>query len=493
MKPNILYIMSDDHAANSISCYGSILSKVYKTPNTDRLYNEGCRMDDFFSTNSICTPARATVMTGQYGQVSGVKTLSDNWEPCGSPNIAKIFKDGGYQTAMFGKWHLGCEPVGFEEYCYLSNGRDKGGEQGRYINPVFMKKGEGLIEKEGYVTDIITDMATNWIENRDKDKPFFMMCHHKAPHDWWIYADRHKDMFEGVEIPEPDSLFEDRAHRCEVARHTGTTVTPRGFHRSLYEAFSSPDYPVEPLLGMENCTYEEKGRAAYQKYLKDYLRTTAAIDDSVGELLETLENQGILDDTIIIYTSDQGMYLGEHDHQDKRWSYEEGLRSPFLIRYPKEIKAKTNITELMANIDVAPTLLDYAGLEIPSEMQGQSCRKLITGEEKELNDYIYFRYWMHLAHHFNPAHYGVRTKEYKLIFYYAMPLDASGAVDKEMKPGWELYDLEKDPFELKNVYDEPEYAQIKKDMIEKLNEAKIKFKDEDLQYELLRRTHKESQ
>ncbi len=487
MKPNILYIMSDDHAANAISCYGSRLAEVFQTPNMDRIYEEGCRLDAFCATNAICTPARASIMTGQYGHINGVRTLSDSWNPSTELNIARILSDAGYQTAMFGKWHLGCDPIGFDRYRYLSDGTDKAGEQGVYYNPSFKDNQLGIIKKEGYVTDIITEDSKEWILNRKKEKPFFLMCHHKAPHDFWEYAKRHEHIFHGVEIPEPDSLFEDRSHRSEATKEFGSSVTPRSKVRSLYEDFCKDDYVTGPLLHTKNMTFEEKGRAAYQKYLKDYLRTVAAIDESVGVLLETLEKEEILENTIVIYTSDQGMFLGEHDYQDKRWSFEESLKTPFLIRYPKEIKMQTTCEELISNIDIAPTFLDYAGVEIPSEMQGKSFRKLVAGEGKEsLHSCIYFRYWMHLAHnHDNPAHFGIRTKEYKLTFYYGMALDAEGAIDQNTPSGWELYHLTEDPLELRNVYDEKEYQEVKEELKILLKKVRIQYKDTDDQYEQL--------
>ncbi|MFI3237064.1 MAG: sulfatase [Lachnospiraceae bacterium] len=495
MRPNILYIMSDDHAANAISCYDSITASVFQTPNMDRVANEGCKMVDYCATNAICTPARATIMTGQYGRINGVRTLADVWDPTTGPNLAQLLTDSGYQSAMFGKWHLGCDPIGFNDYKYLSNGIDGNGEQGVYQNPTFKESATGeIVQHEGYVTDIITEMTSEWLAERDKEKPFFVMCHHKAPHDFWEYPIRHEHLFDGVEIPAPNSLFEDRSHRSEASRDFGSSVTPRNPIRSLYEDFCAPDYVTGPLVGTEDMTFEEKGHAAYQKYLKDYLRTVAGIDDSVGALLDQLEAEGTLDNTIVIYTSDQGMFLGEHDYQDKRWSFEESIRTPFLIRYPKEIPAGTVCEELMSNVDLAPTLLDYAGLTAPEEMQGMTCRKMISGMvQDEYHDGIYFRYWMHLAHrHDNPAHYGIRTKEYKLTFYYGLPLDATGTLTKITPPGWELYDIKNDPLELHNIYNDEAYATVREDLRVMLMEAKAKYDDEDDQYEELVKVYQES-
>ncbi|MGG1553985.1 sulfatase family protein [Paenibacillus ferrarius] len=479
-QPNILYIMSDDHSAQAISCYGSRLSSVFRTPSLDRLAEEGVRMNSFFSTNSICTPARASIMTGQYGHINGVRTLSDSWRPDSGPNLAKELQSHGYETALFGKWHLHCEPEGFDEYNYLTGY----GGQGSYQNPEFQPKGEPVRCHKGYVTDLITDMTVDWLQQRSSGKPFFLMCHHKAPHDFWEYAARHETLFDGIDIPAPDSLFEDRSHRSEASRDYGSSVTPRSKVRSLYEDFCLPNYVTGPLQGTEDLTFEQKGMAAYQKYLKDYLRTVAAIDDSVGRLLDSLEALGELDNTIIVYTSDQGMFLGEHDYQDKRWSYEESLRAPLLIRYPRSIPAGSVCDKLMANIDMAPTLLDYAGIPIPDAMQGTTQRAVIEGSSDEpARTSVYFRYWMHLAHkHDNPAHYGIRTQEYKLIFYYGLPLDANGAIDRPTQAGWELFDLRSDPYELNNVYGAPAYADVTQRLKEELQQLKQQYRDTDDRY-----------
>jgi len=488
-KPNILYIMSDDHASNAISAYGSRLSDVFKTPNLDRVADEGARLDNFFSTNSICTPARASVMTGQYGHVNGVRTLAHRIDEDYNPFLSTILQKNGYSTAMIGKWHLHTEPQGFDHYNYLS-GSDG---QGTYQNPEFRSKGGKVRTHEGYVTDIITEMTIDWMDKRDKEKPFFMMCHHKAPHDFWEYPERHEKLFDGKEIPVPDSLFEDKSHRSEGSREYGSSVTPRNKIRSLYSDFCEPDYVTGPLTGTKHLSFKEKGLAAYQKYLKDYLRTVAGIDDSVGEFLRYLEETGELENTIIIYTSDQGMFLGEHDYQDKRWSYEESLKTPFLIRYPQKIRERSVREELMSNIDIAPTILEYAGIEIPNEVQGISQKGMIEGDpEAKIRDEVYFRYWMHMAHgHQNPAHYGIRTNRYKLIYYYGRPLDSYEELhgedpgdmwDIETPIGWELYDMKNDPYELKNLYNEEGYSEVVEELTKKLLEVKEKYGDTDEKY-----------
>ncbi len=477
-KPNILFIMSDDHAANAISCYGSILSEVFKTPSLDSIATNGLRFDNCFSTNPICTPARATIMTGQYGHKNGVRTLSDVYDGENSLNVAKILSDNGYNTSLFGKWHLHSTPVGFDEYKILSGEHG----QGTYQNPEFEEKDTGIKTYDGYVTDIITDMTVEHLEKVAKDKrPFFMMCHHKAPHDFWEYAERHEHLFDGIDIPVPDSLFEDKSHRSEASREFGSSVTPRSKIRSLYEDFSQKDYVTGPLEVSSNASFEEKGIAAYQKYLKDYLRTVAGIDDSVGKILKTLKKLNILEDTIVIYTSDQGMYLGEHDYQDKRWCFEEALKVPFLMMYPKKLPKKSINKNLISNIDIAPTILDFCGIEVPNKMQGVSQKVVIENENNDdLIDSIYFRYWMHLAHrHHNPAHLGIRTKDYKLIYFYGHPLDANGAECTITPQGFELYDMKQDPLELNNLYEKEEYAAVRKTMMEKLREVKQRYEDFD--------------
>ena len=480
-RPNILYIMSDDHASNAISCYGSRLSEVFQTPGMDRIAEEGLRLDACYSTNSICTPARATVMSGQYGNKNGVKTLSDVWNPDNDLNLARIFQANGYQTSLFGKWHLHCEPKGFDEFKVLIG---EGG-QGTYQKPEFYEKGIGETQYPGYVTDVITDLTVNYLKNKEADKPFFMMCHHKAPHDFWQYPERHEHLFDGIDIPVPDSLFEDRSHRHVASRDFGSSVTPRSSVRSLYEDFQAEDYPTGPLIIDESMTFEERGIAAYQKYLKDYLRTVAGIDDSVATVMQTLEEMGELENTIVIYTSDQGMYLGEHDYQDKRWSYEESLKIPFLIRCPELFPQGKVNTNLMANVDIAPTLLDLCDIDVPEAMQGISQKSVLVSEDQEdLRQDFYFRYWMHLAHrHDNPAHFGIRTKDYKLIYYYGHPLDSNGAVDRTTPQGFEFYDLKKDPYEVHNCYEEEAYKEVIAQMTERLRALRVELEDNDEGFE----------
>ncbi len=486
--------MSDDHGANAISAYKSRLSSVFKTPNLDRIAEEGALFTNSYCTNAICTPSRASILTGQYSHTNGVRTLDDTLD-IDAITYPKVMKENGYQTAVIGKWHVHSEPQGFDHYEVLPC-------QGYYFNPYFLdstydwsklNKYEHNIGKqhEGYVTDIITDKCVNWLENREKDKPFMLMCHHKAPHDDFEYHPRYENLFDHIEIPEPDSLWEEKDHRSIGSREYGTTVSERNSRRNAVMHMSQPDY----VTGQLNITgLDAKGRtkAAYQKYLKDYLRVVKGIDDNVGRLLDYLDKEGLSDNTIVIYTSDQGMFLGEHDYIDKRWIYEEALQMPLLIRFPKEIKPGTEVNEVVSNVDFAPTLLDYTGLEKVGQMQGSSFRALAKGEMLEdWPNQVYYRYWMHMAHHDNPAHYGIRTKDYKLIFFYGLPLDAQGALPDPTPYGFELYDLNKDPNELKNVYEDPVYKNVVKQLKQQLENLKKQLGDEDERYpELMERVRK---
>ncbi|MCR2804796.1 sulfatase family protein [Paenibacillus soyae] len=490
-RPNLLFIMSDDHAANAISAYGSRLAEVCATPHIDRLAKEGALFRNFFCTNAICTPSRATILTGLYSHHNGVKTLSDSLST-ELETYPRRMQEAGYETAVIGKWHLHSEPQGFHHYDVLSG-------QGTYWNPSFMRSGFDWSSisnvhdvstgttHAGYVTDIITDKCLEWLESRNSSKPFMLHCHHKAPHDDFEYHPRYENLFDGIDIPEPDSLWENRQHRSVGSRDFGTSVSERNPKRNAVLRQSDPSYPTGPLE-IAGLDAEERTKAAYQKYLKDYLRVVKGIDDNVGRLLDYLDQSGQLEHTIVIYTSDQGMFLGEHDYIDKRWIYEEALQMPFLIRYPKEIEPGTVMESLVSNIDIGPTLLDYANTDYSCKVDGSSFRGLLNGSQMEWKDAIYYRYWMHLTHHDNPAHFGMRTREYKLIFFYGLPLDASGALDEETPASWEFYDLRQDPYEMNNVYEHPEYKELIEEARQKLFAIKQSAGDDDSAYpELLER------
>jgi len=476
-RPNILFIMSDDHAANAISAYGGRYSEWVKTPNIDRIAREGAHLTHVFCTNSICTPSRACIMTGQYSHVNGVYTLRDDFDR-DRPNVAKMLRSAGYQTAIVGKWHLHTEPSGFDYYNVLPG-------QGLYHNPLLKEKGKpwqnergGGEGYEGYATDVITDVALTWLKNRESDQPFFLMCHHKAPHGLWEYAERHRDLFRNMDFPEPPGLFEDKSHRSEATRNRGRDML--NMAGRMHHHKPDREWPTGKLdtTGM---TDEEKSRAAYQKYLKDYMRCVTAIDENVGRLLEYLDENDLTNNTIVIYTSDQGMFLGEHAYYDKRWMFEEALQMPFLIRYPGEIRAGSVNDDVIINADFAPMFLDFAGLESPSDMQGCSFRANLQGRTpSDWRDAMYYRYWMHKKNSEVPAHFGVRTRRFKLIFFYGLALGRKGADEGwRTVPGWELYDLEKDPLELNNVYRDPAYREAIPELKRQLRQIRSRLGDTD--------------
>ena len=457
-QPNILFIMSDDHAAHAISCYGS---RINKTPNIDRIAREGMRFDNCFCTNSICSPSRASILTGKYSHINGVKTLSDKFDGR-QQTFPKLLQKAGYQNAVIGKWHLGhggvSDPTGFDYWIVLPG-------QGLYHNPEIFDMGKKKVI-DGYATDIITDLSIDWLKNRSKDKPFCLLCHHKAPHRPWDPDEKHADMYDDIEIPEPENFNDDYKNRASAA----AAATMR-IERDLNQRDLKQDPPP-------NLSPEELKKWKYQRYIKDYLRCIASIDDNIGRLLDYLDEEGLTDDTIVIYTSDQGFFLGEHGWFDKRFIYEESIRMPFLVRYPREIKPGTANGRMILEVDCAPTFLDYAGVPIPEDIQGRSFRPLMRGETPpNWRTSMYYRYWMHLAHHGVYAHYGVRTERYKLIYYYAEALDATGAIDDPKPPEWELFDLEKDPMEMKNVYDNPTYAEIVKQLKTELERLRKELKD----------------
>ena len=439
-RPNIVYIMSDDHASHAISAYGS---RINKTPNIDRIASGGMRMNNVFCTNSICTPSRAAILTGQYSHVNGVKTLQDPLDR-GRQNVAKLLQGGGYQTAMIGKWHLHQDPAGFDYWNILPG-------QGLYQNPVFIEQGKKSQHK-GYCTDLVADFSLEWLKRRDRGKPFFLMCHHKAPHRPWDPAEKYARLFEGVDIPEPPSLYDHYENRSQAARNATMRVG---------EHMNKRDLKQEPPAGLKG---DALRKWAYQIYIKDYLRCVTSVDDNVGRVLDYLDAEKLTDNTIVIYTSDQGFFLGDHGFYDKRFMYEESLRMPFLIRYPGAIKAGSVRDEMVLNIDFAPMFLDYAGLKPAADMQGRSFRPILEGKRpKGWRTSMYYRYWMHLADHGVPAHYGIRTQRYKLVYYYGQPLGASGSINRPTEPEWELFDLKRDPAEMRNVYGDSSYAgEVKK-------------------------------
>ena len=478
-RPNILYIMSDDHAAQAISAYGGFLSEVAKTPNIDRIAKEGMRFDNCFCTNSICTPSRAVILTGKHSHKNGVLTLDDDFDGT-QQTFPKLLQKAGYYTAVVGKWHLKTEPTGFDYYNVLPG-------QGLYFDPVLKEKGKPWREHEdggevykGYVTDVITDIALDILKNRPKDKPFCLLYQHKAPHDMWEYDDKHAHLFEDVDVPEPDNLFDDYQNRGQAIKRCTQKI---GMSETLFLHETQGDQFDGLGEKLKNLPPKERKRKSYQYFIKAFLRCVASIDDNVGRVLDYLDKSGLAENTIVIYTADQGFYLGEHGMFDKRFMYEESLRMPFVVRYPKEISPGSVSKDIIVNVDFAETFLDYAGVAIPKDMQGRSLRPLFNGKRpKNWRSSMYYRYWMHLPHFRVAGHYGVRTKRHKLIFYYGLPLGASGARRKTTPPEWELFDLEKDPREMNNVYNNPAYAKVVKELKAELLRLKEELGDTDERY-----------
>ena len=459
-RPNILFILSDDHTSQAWGVYGGILSQYVKNENIRRLANEGCVLENSFCTNSISVPSRAAILTGQYSHQNGVYTLADALSP-DSANVVKTIRESGYQTALFGKWHLKREPSGFDHYSVFH-------DQGEYRNPIFKSadnwiddvKGNNGRRATGFSTDLVADSTINWIRNRDQSKPFMMFCHFKATHEPWDYPERFANLYDGVEIPEPENLMEffpspsDRTFKGQTLETIG---------RNWEYASEAPDkwwcqYPGLPFStqGMDSIRARKK---IYQKFIKDYLRCGAAIDDNIGKLLSFLDQEGLSRNTVVIYVSDQGFFLGEHGFYDKRIMYEESMRMPFVIRYPKEIPAGTRNRDIILNNDFAALLADYAKADVPTGNSGQSFRSNLKGETpKGWRQYAYYRYWTH--HEIRPAHMGIRSDLYKLIFFYGHPLNTKGSSANSTTPMWEFYDLKKDPHENHNVYHQPRYQKV---------------------------------
>jgi arylsulfatase A-like enzyme len=440
-RPNILYIMADDHAAHAVGAYGS---KLNKTPNIDRIAQQGMRFDLCLVTNSICTPSRAAILTGKYAHINGVPVF--NRFDGSQPHLAKYLQSAGYYTGMIGKWHLFSDPTGFDYWQILPG-------QGVYFDPIFLTK-VGRNKHAGYCTDVITDFSLEFLRNRPKDRPFFLMCHHKAPHRPWEPDEKHRTAWEKVPIPEPDTMNDDYATRSDAAREATMRID-----RDL----TRHDLKQEPPKGLSPV---ELKRWKYERYMRDYLACVASVDDNVGRLLDYLDRSGLAENTIVVYTSDQGFFLGDHNWFDKRFMYEESLRMPFLVRWPGKVQAGRASGAMILNVDFAPTLLDAAGLAVPADMQGRSFLPLLKGEKpKNWRTSMYYRYYHYPQDHRVQPHYGVRTERYKLIYF------------NKIKQ-WELFDLQKDPRELKNLYTDPAYASTVRTLTAELYRLKNELKDE---------------
>jgi arylsulfatase A-like enzyme len=452
-RPNLLFIMSDDHAAHAISAYSAASGRpaINQTPNLDRIAEGGMRFDSCFCTNSICTPSRASILTGTYNHVNGVTTLVTPMDNT-LDTFPKRLQAAGYQTAMFGKWHLGHgpehDPTGFDRWRVLPG-------QGHYHNPVMLQprddgRGHTIVERGGYVTDLITDDSLRWLDRRDPDRPFAVLCHHKAPHRSWEPSRKHFSMYDDIDIPEPDTLFDDHEGRAEVV-----------------QAMRMRMMDLDPVVDLKatvppGLSEDEEIRWRYQRYIKDYLRTIASIDDNVGRMLDWLDDNGLTENTVVVYTSDQGFFLGDHGWFDKRMMYEESVAMPMLVRIRRWSSRGRCATTSRSTSTSPRRSWSSPASRCPESMQGTSLAPLLAGERPDgWQESMYYRYWMHDDEiHRVPAHYGVRTRTHKLIGYYNDPLGQIGARGPVVPPEWELFDLVADPAELHNVIADPAYRQV---------------------------------
>jgi len=478
-QPNILFIFTDDHAVQSIGAYGS---RINETPHIDRLAKEGATFDKCYCCNSICAPSRAAILTGTHSHINGQMTNQNTFDGS-QATFPKLLQQAGYETALIGKWHLKSDPTGFDHWEILYG-------QGNYYNPGFYTATGGT-SYTGYCTDIVTDLSLQWLQSeRDPNKPFLLMCQHKAPHRTWAPGPDHLTMYDDVEIPEPDNLFDDYSGRSDLLKDNEMSIAGHMIYRYdlKVDGYMVPDLlgrtMNNPELGRMNseqraawdAAYGPKNEAfrnaklagkdlvrwKYQRYIKDYLRCVASVDDNVGRVLDYLDQSGLADNTIVVYSSDQGFYLGEHGWYDKRWMYEESFRMPFVVRWPGVTKAGVRVNALAQNIDFAPMFLDAAGVTIPSEMQGVSLRPVMAGQKPgDWRDALYYHYY-EIGEHNVPRHEGVATERFKLIYFY----DADE---------WELFDLEKDPHEMKSVAAAPAYATELAMMQAKLQDLKQQY------------------
>jgi arylsulfatase A-like enzyme len=486
-RPNIIYIMCDDHCEQAISSYGHSLNK---TPNIDRIGNQGVRFTNCFVTNSLCGPSRAVLLTGKFSHLNGFIDNDSKFDGS-QQTFPKLLQGAGYQTAIVGKWHLVSNPTGFDYWDVLTG-------QGDYYNPDFIENGKKE-RKEGYVTNLITDYSLDWLEHkRDKSKPFCLMIHHKAPHRNWMPDIKNLNKFDDLNIPIPDNFFDDYATRGRAAHEqqmeiakimTNTDLklfdpTSQGFPSPKTANFLTRLNPTQltawvNAYAKKNQQFKEldlKGKDLaiwkLRRYLQDYLATVESVDENVGRVLNYLDKSGLAKNTIVVYTSDQGFYLGEHGWFDKRFMYEESLKTPLLIRYPDHIQKGWVCDKMVQNLDFAETILDYAGVSIPGDMQGKSMKPLLEKKVSKIRNDIYYHYYEYPAEHMVKRHYGIRTERYKLIhFYYD--------IDE-----WELYDLKSDPKEMNNIYSNPAnkvlIERLKKRLTELQKQYKVPSIDEEI-------------
>jgi arylsulfatase A-like enzyme len=483
-RPNIIYIMSDDHAWQAISAYGGPLRDYAPTPNIDRIANNGMRFNRCLVTNSISGPCRAVILTGKYSHLNGFLTNEGQKPFDGSQQtFPKLLQKAGYQTAMIGKWHLMSNPTGFDHWDILPG-------QGVYYNPDFINE-QGKYNVQGYVTDIITEKSLEWLEGaRKTGKPFLLMMHHKAPHREWQPGPRELMKYKNTIFPEPPTLFDNYENRgtAEKTQDMTIAVTMRieedlkmyrdrgkmkttGLNRLTPQQLAAWDSAYNPLIRKfysSQLSGDDLIRFKYQRYMQDYLACIAAVDRSVGEVLDYLKENGLDKNTIVFYASDQGFYLGEHGWFDKRWMFEQSYRTPLLVEWPGATKPGSVNNDIVSNLDLAETFLDIAGVKVPSDMQGVSLVSILKGvTPADWRKEYYYHYYEYPGSHSVKRHYGISTERYKLIHYYF-------DIDE-----WELYDIKSDPLELRNVYNEPAYKSVRSELHKRLSELMIKYKDSD--------------
>jgi arylsulfatase A-like enzyme len=490
-KTNFLVIITDDHAYQALSAYDNTL---INTPHIDRLANEGMLFKKAFVTNSICSPSRAVALTGKFSHLNSVRDNLDVFDTL-QVTFPKLLQKNGYETAIYGKWHLKSKPKGFNFWEVLP-------DQGHYYHPNLLTE-NGVKSTKGYVTDVITDRAINYLDSiRNKEKPFMLMYNHKAPHRQWWPSMHDLEDFKYRKIPVPETLFDDYKTKSKasfdaemrisdhMALSADNKIDPKILKKLNYNEFldwyessyverfnrlnADEQKEWKKVYGPINAKFEKlnpKGKALtlwkYQRYLEDYLGVIKSVDRNIGRVLDYLDDNHLSENTMVIYTSDQGFFLGEHGWFDKRFMYEESFRTPLLIKFPNTIKPKSVNNDLVQNIDFAPTILEVAGVDIPKDMQGKSMLPLFSDDNSNWREALYYHYYEYPGIHMVKRHYGVRTKRYKLIrFYYDIE-------------AWELYDLKKDPKELNNVYGDSNYKEIQLEMHKKLEELRIKYKDSD--------------
>jgi arylsulfatase A-like enzyme len=467
--PNIVIIFSDDHAYQAISAYGDP-RKLIETPNIDRLARQGMRFDRCLVTNSICGPSRATALTGKYNHLNGFVNNTNQTFDGSQTTFPQLLQKAGYQTAMIGKWHLGSDPTGFDFWQILPG-------QGVYYNPPMIRMGQ-RIKVPGYVTDVVGDLSLEWLKQRDKTKPFLLMSQHKAPHREWSPALRHLDFDRDRVYPEPATLFDDYAGRGAAEREQDMTlektfteldtklVAPPGLtpeQRATWDAYYGPRNAAFRAAKPEG---KDLVRWRYQRYMHDYLATVKALDENVGRVLDYLDQEGLAENTVVIYASDQGFYLGEHGWFDKRWIFEESVRTPLIVRWPGVTKAGVASSALVSNLDFAETILDAAGVPVPAEMQGRSLRPILAGQTPaDWRTAFYYQYFEYPTPHRVRPHYGVITDRYKLVRFEGVG-----------ESSWELFDRLKDPNELKSVHGDPAYAAITADLEQQLARLRTELK-----------------